>query len=72
MTPKYCGFHKHWTDGDCYTGKRELTRHDVTQRLADIDFMLADNEGAASRGYYANKSLEGERAMLLAMRQAIS
>ena len=71
MTPHFCGFHQHYTDGECKAGKRSLNRNDLAIRIADIDFMLGDGEEAQSRGYSANKALEVERVTLEALRDVL-
>ena len=72
MTPIYCPFHEHWTDGHCAAGKRSINRHDVTLRISDIDALLGDDESSQSRGFTANKALEVERAMLTALQDALT
>ena len=64
MTPTYCAFHRHFTDGPCVAGKRSLNRHYLTLRIGDITAALDDDESAQSRGYLGNKALEIERSQL--------
>jgi hypothetical protein len=71
MTPTFCPAHQHWTDGPCDASKRPLTRADLTGRVANIDAELGDDEASQSRGFYANKALEAERAQLVILLEAI-
>jgi len=71
MCPHYCADHRHWTDGPCEAGKHPLTRYDLTRRVAEIDNQLGDDETAQSNGYYVNKALQGERAQLAVLLEAI-
>jgi len=68
MTPTYCHFHRHWTDGECVSGKRSLNRNDLAIRISDITALLDDDEGSQSRGYYANRALRLERQFLEQLR----
>jgi hypothetical protein len=59
MTPRYCSKHG-WHDGPCATGKRALTRHDFTTRIAGIEASLGDDETSQSNGYFRNMELRAE------------
>ena len=71
MTPTYCMFHRHWTDGRCLAGKRNLDRHDLTLRLAAIESILSEEEERQSRGYEGVSALEAERLYLEHLRDTV-
>lgn len=71
MTPRFCNFHQWWTDGLCEPGKRPLDRHDLTQRMADIDNKLNDEEERRSLGFHGIAALRAERLTLDYLRDTV-